>query len=284
MSLAGYLATFVHRLLGSSKSIGGIISSIKRDCELRKVAYLDASDQLILLDLVKELRYEDNIAIRRVKPLTRHILDAVYGKRSLRGWRSRLVMTMMTVAHDALLRSGELCGYLRPTSLSWNMSRSRVTINLWRTKCYRFGNGQLITLVDYGKRSGCALLRRWMRRMGMSDQSDCYLFPRWDDRKRAFDFTKCTTTDKFRKYIKESVRMVRLNPADYSGHSPRAGGATDLFIQKVPLAVVKKFGRWLSDAVLLYFRDEEDIADQVAAAFANVVKKPSRGDLPKSIR
>jgi hypothetical protein len=69
--------------------------------------------------------------------------------------------------------------------------------------------------------------------------------------------------------------MVRLNR-----------GATDLFIQKVPRATVKKFGRWLSDAALLYFRDEEDIADQVAAAFASAVtnSKPSRGDLPRSRR
>ena len=185
--------------------------------------------------------------------------------------------TMLAVAHDALLRSGELCGDLRPSSLSWSMNRKKVTINLWRTKTHRFGNGPSITLYDYGKRSGCARLRAWVDFMGMAHTSNCYLFPAWYARGTRFDWTRNTSTDQFRKYIKNAVRSVGLNPKDYSGHSPRAGGATDLFIQKVPIATVKKYGRWMSDAVLLYYRDEEDMVYQVSLAFRNADRSPDAG-------
>lgn len=61
--------------------------------------------------------------------------------------------------------------------------------------------------------------------------------------------------------------MIGLNPELYSGHSLRAGGATDLFVAKVPYPIIKKAGRWKSDAALLYYRDEEDVAQVVTKAF-----------------
>ena len=42
------------------------------------------------------------------------------------------------------------------------------------------------------------------------------------------------------------------NPNHYSGHSCRAGGATDLFAAGVQYYVVKKYGRWTLDTALIY--------------------------------
>jgi hypothetical protein len=58
-----------------------------------------------------------------------------------------------------------------------------------------------------------------------------------------------------------------LDPRQYSGHSFRAGGATDLFTARVPYNIIKKFGRWKSDAAMKYYRDELDISNSVASAF-----------------
>jgi hypothetical protein len=47
---------------------------------------------------------------------------------------------------------------------------------------------------------------------------------------------------------------IAVDATLYSGHSCRAGGATDLFVAGLPYYIVKKYGRWRSDAALLYFR------------------------------
>jgi len=71
----------------------------------------------------------------------------------------------------------------------------------------------------------------------------------------------------FRKLIKSSVASIGLNPDLFNGHSARAGGATDLFAADTPYYVVKKYGRWRSDAALIYYRCESSIAQRAAAAF-----------------
>ena len=81
-----------------------------------------------------------------------------------------------------------------------------------------------------------------------------------DERSHSFDFTKCTTTAKVRQYIKEAIASIGYDPVHYSGHSPRAGGATDLFLDGVSHPTIKEFGRWKSDAALLYYRSEYKVA------------------------
>ena len=63
-----------------------------------------------------------------------------------------------------------------------------------------------------------------------------------------------------------------MDSTRYSGHSLRAGGATDLFVARVPYYIIKKMGRWKSDAAMLYYRDDEDIRDAVTEAFTNLYK------------
>ena len=73
--------------------------------------------------------------------------------------------------------------------------------------------------------------------------------------------------DWFRKFIKKMVSLIGFNPIFFSGHSLRAGGATDLFVAKVPYPIIKKAGRWKLDAALLYYRDEDDVAKVISQAF-----------------
>jgi hypothetical protein len=63
------------------------------------------------------------------------------------------------------------------------------------------------------------------------------------------------------------VASIGLDPSKFSGHSLRGGGATDLFARCIPYYVIKKMGRWTSDAALLYFRSEADVARIAAQAF-----------------
>lgn len=63
------------------------------------------------------------------------------------------------------------------------------------------------------------------------------------------------------------VNLIGLDREFYSGHSLRAGGATDLFVAKVPYPIIKKAGRWKSDAASIYHRDEDDVAQVVTKGF-----------------
>ena len=62
-----------------------------------------------------------------------------------------------------------------------------------------------------------------------------------------------------------------MDIVDYSGHSLRAGGATDLFVKRVPYYLIKKMGRWKSDAALLYYRSDKDVYEAVRKAFGELV-------------
>jgi integrase len=73
---------------------------------------------------------------------------------------------------------------------------------------------------------------------------------------------------RLRRLIKRVAASIGLDPSLFSGHSLRAGGATDLFAAQVPYPTIKKMGRWVSDAAMLYYRSDEDVWAAVGAAFS----------------
>jgi len=268
VSVGAFLVIRTRSLQGSSKTIRAVIGAIRRHCVLNSVPYLTADEQLLLEDLVKELEFGDTKSTHRVRPLSRLMLDLLYNKERSCGAREQMALVMMTLAHDGMLRAGEVCSKLRILDIAWNKDRSSCTIHLLRTKTRRKAGGVYVTLFNYGRRSGCALLDEWIRAKELRGESpDAYLFPHWDERRQAFDSTRVISTDAFRKMIKKAVSSIGLDPTMFSGHSCRAGGATDAFNEGVPYAVVKKFGRWKSDIVLIYYRDEDEVASRISEAF-----------------
>jgi hypothetical protein len=272
ISVGGYIVHFVVRLLGSSKSIDGITSAIKSYQLDHRRAFLDEADFRLLKVLKAELKKKDPYKIRRVRPLTKSLLRLISKQCDMNNIRQVMALTIMELGHDGVLRSGETTSGLKPSDVQWSNKRRTATIHLHRTKRCRQGDGEYVMLVDYGSSSGCRRLRQWFDRMELWDTPDAFIFPRFDERSHSFDFTKCTTTAKVRQYIKEAIASIGYDPAYYSGHSPRAGGATDLFLDGVSYPTIKEFGRWKSDAALLYYRSEYKVAYLVAAAFARMSK------------
>ena len=61
-------------------------------------------------------------------------------------------------------------------------------------------------------------------------------------------------------FIKKSLSAIGLNPAHYSSHSFRRGGATFAFSNRAPTDFIKSQGDWASDAYLVYltlFNDDK---------------------------
>ena len=94
-----------------------------------------------------------------------------------------------------------------------------------------------------------------------------------------FDWGLSISYDTLVFRIKAVTHSIGLSADDYSGHSLRAGGATDLFVARVPYYIIQRMGHWSSDAALVYYRHEEDDLRAVSVAF-QYVANPTSGGTP----
>ncbi len=71
---------------------------------------------------------------------------------------------------------------------------------------------------------------------------------------------------------KNFIRSAGLDPAKFSGHSYRKGGATFAFENGVPGELIKVMGDWTSAAYLLYLNFSHTVRQRVAPIFAKGVR------------
>jgi hypothetical protein len=70
-------------------------------------------------------------------------------------------------------------------------------------------------------------------------------------------------------WLKTKLQAAGHRPANFSGHSFRSGGATDLWKAGTRPLIIKRAGRWLSEVYRLYIRDNpEATAAEIARGFA----------------
>jgi site-specific recombinase XerD len=62
------------------------------------------------------------------------------------------------------------------------------------------------------------------------------------------------TRDRVNRLVKRLCAIAGFDPARYSTHSTRAGGATSLSLIGARPAVIKQLGRWKSEAYTAYIR------------------------------
>jgi hypothetical protein len=178
------------------------------------------------------------------------------------------IAVMLATCHNGVMRSGELLSGLQVADILWSNDRSMFRLHFRRSKTYREGEGYWVTYKDFGKNSAVSLMVLWFDHNNLWNETDLCIFPA-KKRSGELDFIRTLSTSSFRRMLKREVRSIGLNDAHYSGHSLRAGGATDLFMMRVPYYIIKKMGRWVSDAALIYYRDDEDVEEAVYKAFKN---------------
>lgn len=202
--------------------------------------------------------------VKRKMPMTLDRLEAALPAFNLSDpWHFQL-LTMAYVAHDGLLRACEL------VNLRWEdvafASDGTVTLTIRDSKVSLVAEQ---THFSPYERSGVAfcgssLLGWYMEHRASSGRASGWLFP-------SATGGKMPNT----RFVAEF--QARLDQAglpgrqDFSGHSFRAGGATDLFDGGAPSRIVQLCGRWRSEAYLLYIRDHWFSRSHAAAqAFAHV--------------
>ncbi len=279
-SVGVYICKFVDGLQGSTKSIHNVISYLRVFCHYVDCAWLSHSDQYRLGVVCKRLQFEDVMASKHAAPITNQILQEILESVDLADDQELLTVTLMYIAHDGLLRSGELFSGLRAGDIEWCDADSSFTIAVWRSKMHRKGDPERVRICDHYGPSAYKLLARWFKKHSLHAHSNRFIIPRvvWSSQrgqgnKYQLDFQLEGTTHWWRTVIKSRVSLIGLDPEKYTGHSFRPGGATDLFAMGVSYPVVKLMGRWKSDAAILYLRDAMEVAKVSAAAFGQMVRK-----------
>lgn len=272
-SMATYLVAHVGRNNGSTKSLGNVTSQLKTTAERRGLGWLSKAEASKLGVLVAEMRLEDHKETRRMSPLVTELLIRIIGSYDLDNDVELLEATLLTVGHDGLLRGGELCSSLTKDDFVWWLDGTGVSVLLHRTKTHRVGGAVKVDLGDTDSPfSGVKMLKRWWKRWGLKRKpDDAFVFPNVEGTGQQ-PGSGTVSTNWLRQRIKRAVQRVGLDPTRYSGHSLRAGGATDLFVARVPYFIIKRMGRWVSDAAMIYYRADDDVRRAVRRAFSKAAR------------
>ena len=267
-SASGYLCMFVLKVEGSSKSIDAIVHALKvRNENLYEGSWLSTKDARRLSLLIKELRYNDMHLVERKHPIRLSQLNRWTAGMDLSQEAQLMLVVICYLGHDGLLRMGELLSGLTAANIQWSHDYRSVSVILGRSKMNRQGDPERVEIFDHRGRSAVKMLQLWFNHKLLWNSTGL-LFPGF---RVAKDGVRKTVSGSWaRAHIKKLVRDNGLNPDFYSGHSLRAGGATDLFIARVPYFLIKKMGRWKSDAAMIYYRCEQDVVHAVSQAFSKL--------------
>jgi integrase len=261
-SVGGYILWYVRKNDGSTRSIDYVLSSLARYSKEHSLRWLSKTERHQLKLITKQLKYDDVRPTNQKEPLTLDLLIPIFAKWGHNPDRLKLI-TAMFLGHDTLLRSAELLA-LRISDLKW-LDTLSIQICIRRTKSNQAGPSQTVTLHDRPGPSSLKLLKSLLQTFGLSTSGpQAFIFHQ--DGLANLPLPRTWLCNG----IKASLTSIGVNPACYSTHSLRAGGATDLLRANVPIDIIKKAGRWNSDEVLKYLRDESFLARSCATAFTQV--------------
>ena len=132
--VASFVCAHVVRNKGSTRSVGNLLSALKRGSLLINEEWLEGVDQLRLMSVLSELKFEDLSKGRRKRPLGIRELIAIINGLNLSDPTELVVAVMLAVGHDGLLRSAELLSGLQVRHFSWNHDLTSVRIEIERSK------------------------------------------------------------------------------------------------------------------------------------------------------
>ena len=248
----------------TTRSLGGALSAFKDYSMRHGYRWLNERQSWLLERTRRGLNKLDRSAPKRKQPMTRQRLLELCSFSDPSSRVHRQYVTMSYVARDGLLRCKELLN-LRRGDVTL-LPDGRVSLVIRVSKMSHTAPPETIRLSNYGESSGAQFLRRYCRDIlgwdialqSPPDHLDWFLFPSISQTgPSTFSFThrREPRKDPFVAWIRECMRKAGHNPGDYSGHSFRSGGATDLFTAGASLRTIQLSGRWASQAFLLYIRE-----------------------------
>ena len=187
-----------------------------------------------------------------------------------------LTLLLLYVGHDGLLRAGEITSGLLTTDVLWAPDRTALSLRFTLSKTCFTDPVFLVQFRDRPTPNAVSLMRVWWDLMGLHHSRTVCLFPKRLSVTR-FNLSQSISYDSLVIRVKSAAKNIGLPAEDYSSHSLRAGGATDLFVARVSHYIIQRMGRWASDAALVYYRHEEDVLCAISTAFWYVANPTSGG-------
>ena len=183
--------------------------------------------------LVKALQREDLHPLQRKLPLQEHHLQRFTALVDRRNPHQLLTLLLLYLGHDGLLRAGELTSSLLTTDVLWAPDRTALSLRFTRSKTCLTGPGFLVQFRDRPTPNAVSLMHEWWDLMGLHHSRTVCLFPKRLSVTR-FNWSQSISYDS----VVNRVKGIGLPAEDYSGHSLRTGGATDLFVARVPYYII----------------------------------------------
>lgn len=256
---ASTVAAFIVLLSFSVKShhtINNYLSALRRlhvFCHFDTSGFDDIHVKLTQKGLEKSMVHLPH----RKAPLTPGILLQFYRNLDIRDSAHLALWCAILVGFFSFFRTANLV----PRSLDSSsphqvLSRGSITftssatlITVTRTKTRQAGDTALVVPVPYITGSPLcptAALQSLFIAVSAPDSSPLFTFTTPSGQ------LDCITATSLNNGIKHLVSMLSLDPADFSGHSLRRGGATFAFQCGIPSELIKLQGDWRSDAYMLY--------------------------------
>lgn len=268
---SSHVCTYISHLYlvrnGSAASLSSNLSQLGGYWRAeQKTPWLNKQEEWEVKRVIQHYKHQDVRSINRKLPLTADVLVAIDANLDLSKDADLLLSTLLWLGNQGVLRGDEFVGRtkLKRKDLRFMVDGKSMQLYLARTKTVSSGGGVFVTLPDNTGPSAVKRLREYLSRKGTKVDPEELLFPHY-----------CTTAW-LRHQIKKQVKRLGLDPRRYANHSLRAGGATDLFVARVPYYIIKKVGRWQSDAAMIYYRDDEDVERAVRKGRERLIAARSR--------
>ncbi len=262
-------AQFLSRSFRSVSSIRNYVSAIRTLHSLTGYPCPDLSSLECRLTFRGLARIKQHVP-RRASPITPAILLEIAATLDFSNDTHLVFWTLFLVAFFSLARKSNLvANTAHPSPLNTNILRSEVTVSprqlllhfKW-TKTLQFGGRELIVPLLAIKDSILCPVRAYVsmcRRVPARPSSPAFVI-------RHGSGVRPVTYSQFQSFLKSQVSRLGLDPARFSSHSFRRGGANWAFRSRVPTELLKQQGDWRSDAYLVYLEFSLEQRQSVAAA------------------
>lgn len=189
--------------------------------------------------------------VQRALPLTVHALRAMVKcteNTGAQGLRDRLLLSL---GFSILARRSELCA-LQIGDVAEH--EEGLVVYIAKSKTDQLGEGAEVAVLakNHAPTDPVRLLQAWVALLaerGITEGPLLRSVDRWGN------IAGGLTGEGVNRIVKRLAEAACLpNPDGYSGHSMRAGGATEAHRAGAPLQAIADLGRWRSDAVTRYIR------------------------------
>lgn len=250
------------------QSLPGIFSALKRKHIQHAWPWLSLSEQQWFATYMQGIKKLFPHQVRRKQPMTLHILHQLAAVADFSSLQQVQYITMAFLAHDGLLRASELI-HLRLSDIRWFSDCVRIRIRNSKANKLSGLPEFIFIFPSHAIINGFSALKAYWQRANLNNATNPHapLFPSEDGKTPV---SKTTWVN----YIRSLLTSIGFDPSQYSGHSFRSGGATDLWTAGARPRTIQKHGRWLSDAFWLYVRDNPEAPGrEVAQAFSRLVSE-----------